>query len=106
VENLPEPEPPILKPNNKRLLLINGVLLGLVALLMLAASQKGGFLGGLKELVAIFGLMIIGGLVNLVQAVATKGSSFGYLLMAMLYGAVALYFYYGPAFTGKPNPGG
>ena len=106
MENLPEPERPTSTSNTRRLLVINGIVLGLVALLMLAASQEGGFLGGLEELVAIFGLMLLGTLINLVQAVATKGSRLGYLLMAMLYGAVSLYFYYGPAFMGKPNPGG
>jgi len=82
----------------------NGLLLGMVVILMLAASQEEGYLGGLEEIVAIFGLMGLGTLVNLVQTANAKGSRVGYLLMATLYGAVFASFCYAPAHMGKPLP--
>jgi hypothetical protein len=106
MENLPEPAHPTSNSSTRRFVIINGLLLGVVALLLLAASQEEGYLGGLGEIMVIFGLMLLGALVNLSQAINTKGSRVGFLLMATLYGAVFAYFCYEIAHMGKLNPGG
>ncbi|MGI4760069.1 MAG: hypothetical protein ACRYF0_05150 [Janthinobacterium lividum] len=106
MENLAEPERPNSDSTLGRFALVNGLLLGLVALLMLAAGREEGYLGGLGEVLAIFGLMGLGTLLNLVLAGTTKGSRVGYLLMAALYGAVFFYLGYAFAHMGKLNPGG
>lgn len=104
--NVPESQRPTPNSTIGRLLLINGPLLGLVVLLWLAASKAEGYLSGLEELIAIFGLMGLGTLVHLVQAAVTKGSRVGYLFIAALYGVVFCCFCYVFAHMGKLNPGG
>lgn len=106
MDNVPESPRPTPNSTIGRLLLINGPLLGLVILLWLAASKAEGYLSGLEEIIAIFGLVGLGALVNLVQAAATKGSRVGYLVMAALYGAAFYCFCYIFANVGKLNPGG
>ncbi len=106
MDNVPDSQRPTPNSTIGRLLLINGPLLGLVALLWLVASKAEGYLSGLEEIIAIFGLMGLGTLVNLVLAAVTKESRAGYLFMAVLYGAVFCCFCYIFAHIGKLNPGG
>jgi len=106
----PEPSYPVVcsypSSNLGHLALINGPLLGLVVLLLVAASQAEGYLGGLGEMLGIFGLMGVGTVLNLVLSGTTKGSRVGYLLMAALYGAVFSFFMYVFSHMGNLKPGG
>ena len=86
--------------------LVNGPLLGLVALLGAAASQAEGYLGGLGQMLAIWALMGLGVILNVILSGTTKGSFVGYLLMAALYGAAFLFFAYAFSNMGSLKPGG
>jgi hypothetical protein len=99
-----EPSYPSL--NLGRLVLINGPLLTLVGLLFVAAGQAEGYLGGLEEILAAWGLMGLGFLANLIAVATTKGSRTGYAAMAFLYGAVFCYFFYIFSHMGNLKPGG
>lgn len=92
--------------NLGHLLLVNGPLLGLVALLVLAASREEGYLGGLMQLMAVGLLMGLGALLNIALAGNTKGSRVGYLIMSFLYGGVFLFFAYVFSHMGNLKPGG
>ncbi len=80
--------------NIGRVALINAPLLGLIGLLFIAANQAEGRLGGLGQLMVIWGLTGLGTLLNLILASTTEGSRVGYLLMAGLCGAVFGFFTY------------
>jgi len=88
------------------LLLINGPLLGVVVVLLIAASQAEGYLGGLGEMLAVMGLMGLGTLLNLILSATTKGSRAGYLLATALYGIVFFLFISAFSHMGNPKPGG
>jgi hypothetical protein len=92
--------------NLGHLALVNAPLLGFIALLMLASSRAEGYLGGLGELLGIFGLVGLGTLLNLVLSGTTKGSRVGYVLMAALYGSVFFFFAYVFSNMGNLKPGG
>lgn len=89
-----------------RLALLNGPLLGLVLLLFIAANQAEGYLGGFGEILAVWGLMGLGAFLNLIAAATTTGTRVGYVLMAVLYGAVFYYFLYAFSHMGNLKPGG
>nr|GFC89627.1 hypothetical protein [Tanacetum cinerariifolium] len=80
--------------NLGRLMLLNGPLLALIGLLLIVAANAEGYLGGLGQIMAIWGLLGLGTLLNLRLASKTKDSRAGYLLMAGLYGAVFGFFTY------------
>ena len=63
-------------------------------------------MGGFGEMLAIFGLMGLGALLNLKLSATTKGTRVGYLLMAAFYGAVFAVFVYELIHMGNPKPGG
>ena len=88
------------------LVLLNAPLLGLVGLLLVAASQAEGYLGGMGQILAIWGLMVLGALLNLVLSGTTKGSRVGYLLMAALYGGDFAFFMWVFGHIGNLKPGG
>jgi hypothetical protein len=106
----PEPSYPVARAHqdSKRghLLLINGPLLGLVVLLLIAASQAEGYLGGIGEMLVIMGLMGLGTLLNLIQSTTTKGNRVGYLIMTVLYGGVFSCFMHAFSHIGNLKPGG
>jgi hypothetical protein len=88
------------------LVLVNGPLLGLVSLLLVAANHAEGYLGGLGQILAIWGLMGQGALLNLVLSGTAKGSRVGYLIMAALYGGVFAFFMWVFSHMGNLKPGG
>jgi hypothetical protein len=92
--------------NLSRVALINAPLLGLIVLLFIAAGQSEGYLGGLGEMMAVWGLTGLGTLFNLSRTSTTEGSRTGYLLMAGLYGAVFGFFTYAFCNMGNLKPGG
>jgi len=92
--------------NLGRVALINAPLLGLIALLFIAAGQSEGYLSGLEEMMAVWGLTGLGALLNFILASTTEGSRVGYLLMAGLYGAVFGLFTYIFGNMGNLKPGG
>jgi hypothetical protein len=105
--SLPFPEEPAYPSLNLgRLALINGPLLGLAALLFIAARHAEGYLGGFGQLLAVWGLMGLGTLLNLIIAATTTGSRAGFALMTVLYGAVFYFFFYEFSHMGNLKPGG
>ena len=106
MEDLTEPERSYPNVNSGPFLLINGLLLGIVALLFVAASKEEGYLGGLLEMMAVMGLMGLGTLINLILAATTQGSRVGYLLMTALYGVVFFFFMSAFSHMGSLKPGG
>jgi hypothetical protein len=99
-----EPDYPSL--NLGRLALINGPLLGVAVLLFMAARHAEGYLGGFGQLLAVWGLMGLGALLNLITAATTTGSRAGFALMAVLYGAVFYFLFYEFSHMGNLKPGG
>jgi hypothetical protein len=106
MEDSTEPERSYPSSKSGHLLLINGLLLGVVALLFVAASQEEGYLGGLLEMMAVMGLMGLGALLNVILSATTKGGRAGYLVMAALYGAVFFFFMSAFSHMGSLKPGG
>lgn len=112
MEDFTEPEPSYQversypSSNLGQLALINGPLLALIGLLLSAAANAEGYLGGLGQLLAIWGLMGLGALLNLMLASKTKDSRVGYQLMAFLYGAVFCLFTFAFGSIGRLKPGG
>ena len=106
MKDLHEPESVTSNSTRGSLALLNGPLLGLVGVLLIAAKQADGYMGGFGEMLAIFGLMGLGALLNLKLSLTTKGNRAGYLLMASLYGAVFAFFIYDLSHMGNPKPGG
>ena len=92
--------------NLRHLLLLNVPLLGLVVVLLLAASQAEGYLGGLGEMLAVMGLMGLGTLLNLILSATTKCSRAGYLIATGLYGIVFFFFMSAFSHMGNLKPGG
>lgn len=92
--------------NLGHLALINGPLLALIGLLLSAAANAQGYLGGLGQLMAIWGLLGLGTMLNLMLASKTKDSRVGYQLMAFLYGAVFCLFTFAFGSIGNLKPGG
>lgn len=92
--------------NLRHLLLLNGPLLGLVVVLLIAASQADGYLGGLGEMLAVMGVMGLGTLLNLILSATTKGSRAGYLIATGLYGIVFFFFMSAFGHMGNLKPGG
>ncbi len=82
----PFPEEPVYPSLNLgRLALLNGPLLVLAGLLFVVARHAESYLGGFGGVLAVWGLMGLGALLNLVAAATTAGSLMGYVLMAALY---------------------
>jgi hypothetical protein len=112
MEDFTEPEPSYLversypSSNLGRVALINAPLLGLIGLLFMAANQAEGYLGGLGQMMAIWGLTGLGALLNLMLVSQTKGSRVGYQLMVFLYGIVFCLFTYVFTSMGNLKPGG
>ena len=106
MEDYTEPERSYPSSNSGQLLLMNGLLLGVVVLLFVAASQEEGYLGGLLEMLAVMGLMGLGTLLNLIMAATTQGSRVGYFIMTTLYGVVFFFFMSAFSHMGALKPGG
>ncbi len=99
-----EPDYPSL--NLGRLALLNGPLLALAGLLFVGARHAEGYLGGLWEIIAVWGLIGLGALLNLIAAATTTGSRMGYVLMIILYLAAFYYFFYVFSHIGNLKIGG
>ncbi len=112
MEDFTEPEPsyPVERSypssNLGRLALINAPLILLIGLLFVAAHQAKGYLGGLGQLLAVWGLTGLGTLVNSIKAGTTQNSRVGYLLMAFLHGVVFCFFTYVFSHMGNLKIGG
>ena len=84
MEDFTEPEPsyPVERSypssNLGQLVLINGPLLALIGLLFMAAANAEGYLGGLGQLMVIWGLLGLGAMLNLMLASKTNDSRVGY----------------------------
>ena len=99
-----EPDYPSL--NLGRLVLLNGPVLALAGLLFVGARHAEGYLGGLWEILAVWGLIGLGALLNLIAAATTTGSRVGYVLMAVLYWVLFGYLFYVFSHIGNPKIGG
>ena len=75
-------------------------------MLLIAASQADGYLGGLGEMLAVMALMGLGTLLNLMLSATTKGSRAGYLIATGLYGIVFFFFISAFGHIGNLKPGG
>lgn len=106
----PEPSYPVERSypgsNLGHLALINGPLLALIGLLFMAAQQAEGYLGGLGQMMTVWGLTGLGALMNVGLSSSTQGSRVGYLFMAALYGAMFFFFSYVFSHMGNLKPGG
>lgn len=85
-EDSAEPERSYPSSGLRRLLILNGLIVALIAGLIVIAQAQEGYLGGLGQFLAAMGLVGLGALLNVMWAFTGKGSRSAYLVVATCYG--------------------